>query len=367
VSSFVEINPFDGNKTAVLVNLRSQSAGLTGVQRYAQELCRRLNDLVEPVIPRQSLHGVKGHLWEQMVLPRRVKGQLLWSPANTGPIAISRQVLTVHDVASLDHPEWFEPRFAGWYQWMTPKLVKRVCRVITVSEFSKRRLIELTGIPESRVVVIPNGVDGRFHSQGDEEICRVRRKLRIPSDRYVLSLGSIEPRKNLATLLKAWRVATRRLAQEFWLVVAGVAGSGHVFHGTGIESVPDRVMFTGFVNDEDLPGLYSGATALAYPSMYEGFGLPALEAMASGCVPIAANSTALPEVVGDAGILVNPTDIEELAQAIIKIAEDTELRAALRARGIARSAEFSWERAADSTKRVLTEVCPRARLSVARC
>jgi glycosyltransferase involved in cell wall biosynthesis len=308
-------------------------------------------------MPRQPLQGAKGHLWEQMVLPLRVRGELLWCPANTGPIAVRRQVLTVHDVASLDHPEWFDPRFARWYGWMTPMLVKRVCRVITASEFSKRRLMELTGITESRVVVIPHGVDGRFRPQADEETSRVRRKLRIPSERYLLSLGSIEPRKNLATLLKAWRVAIRRLPHEFWLVVAGVAGSDHVFRSAGIETVPERVMFAGFVNDEDLPCLYSGATALAYPSVYEGFGLPALEAMAAGCVPIAANSTALPEVVGGAGMLVDPADIEEIAHAIIRIAEDTELRATLRARGIARSAEFSWERAADSTRLVLAEAC----------
>jgi glycosyltransferase involved in cell wall biosynthesis len=357
MAGLAETNVSDPVRAPILVNLRSQTAGLTGVQRYAQELCRRLNGLVEPVVPRQPLQGIKGHLWEQMVLPKRVRGQLLWSPANTGPIAISRQVLTVHDVASLDHPEWFGPRFAGWYRWMTPMLVKRVSRVITVSEFSKQRLVELTGIAESRVVVIPNGVDDRFHPQPDEEIGRVRRKLRIPSECYLLSLGSIEPRKNLATLLKSWRVAMQRLPQELWLVVAGVAGSDRVFQGSGIETVPERVMFSGFVNDEDLPGLYSGATALAYPSVYEGFGLPVLEAMAAGCVPIAANSTALPEVVGDAGMLVDPADIEELAEAIVRIAEDTELRATLRARGIARSAGFSWERAADSTRLVLAGVC----------
>jgi glycosyltransferase involved in cell wall biosynthesis len=342
-----------GREAPILINLRSQSAGLTGVQRYTQELCRRLNGLLEPVAPRHALQGAKGHLWEQTVLPCRLKGQLLWSPANTGPITVRRQVVTVHDVAVLEHPEWFESRFARWYQWMTPRLVKRVQRVITVSKFSKRRLVELTGIPESRVVVIPNGVDSRFHRRGCEEIDRVRQTLQIPSPRYMLSLGSIEPRKNLATLLESWKLAIARLPQEFWLVVAGVVGSGHIFQGSGIETVPERVMFAGFVNDEDLPALYSGATALLYPSIYEGFGLPVLEAMASGCVPVVADTTALPEVVGDAGIMIDPCDTEQIASAIIRIADDTDLRKVLRGRGVDRSREFAWERSAASTARVL--------------
>jgi glycosyltransferase involved in cell wall biosynthesis len=343
-----------GQERQILINLRSQTAGLTGVQRYTQELSKRLNGLLEPVAPRHALQGVKGHLWEQTVLPCRLKGQLLWSPANTGPIAVCRQVVTVHDVAVLEHPEWFEPRFARWYQWMTPRLVKRVQRVITVSEFSKERLVALTGIPESRVVVIPNGVDCRFHSRGSEEIERVRQKLRIPSPRYMLSLGSIEPRKNLATLLKSWGLAMARLPQEFWLVVAGVVGSGHVFQESGIGTVPERVMFAGFIKDEDLPALYSGATALLYPSIYEGFGLPVLEAMASGCVPIVADTTALPEVVGTAGIMIDPCNTQQIASATIRIAYDAELRKLLRGRGVARSREFAWERSAVSTARVLS-------------
>jgi glycosyltransferase involved in cell wall biosynthesis len=339
----------------IVVNLRSQTAGLTGVQRYTQELRTRIEDGIETVAPRRPLHGAAGHLWEQAVLPVRVRKRLLWSPANTGPLAVERQVLTVHDVASLDHPDWFDSRFATWYRRMTPLLVRRVCRVITVSEFSKRRLIELTGIPESRVVVIPNGVCHRFHPCSNGEVERVRQKIGIPSTQYLLNIGSLEPRKNVATLLKAWQSSSASLPNNTWMVVAGAIGKEHVFRRADFESDGPRVLFCGFVADEDLPALYSGALAVVYPSIYEGFGLPVLEAMACGTVPIAANNTALPEVVGGAGILVDPLDTDAIADAIVRVVADDELRRVLGQCGIARSRLFSWERAADATWKVLSE------------
>jgi hypothetical protein len=125
------------------------------VQRYTRELCRRLNGRIRVVFPERALHGITGHLWEQMVLPGILKGSLLWSPANIGPLTVSRQVLTIHDLASLDHPEWFDRRFSKWYRSIIPLLARRVRRVITVSEFSKQRLVELTHIPESHVSAIP--------------------------------------------------------------------------------------------------------------------------------------------------------------------------------------------------------------------
>lgn len=298
---------------------------------------------------------MRGHLWEQMLLPGITRGHLLWSPANTGPLAIGRQVLTVHDLASIDHPEWFDTRFAAWYRSITPLLARRVSRLITVSEFSKSRLLELTGIPESRIAVIPNGVDHRFHPRPDDEISRMRRKTGIMSKAYLLSLSSLEPRKNLPNLLKAWHLSATRLPSDVWLVIAGAKGRENIFAPTNIDKIPPRVLFAGFVGDEDLPALYSGAVALVYPSIYEGFGLPALEAMAAGTVPIVADSSALPEVVGEAGLLVNPLRVEEIAEAIIRIVQDSELRGILSSRGIQRGRDFTWERAAESTWRVLTE------------
>ena len=300
------------------------------------------------------MQGVKGHLWEQAVLPTVVRNGLLWSPANSGPLAVRRQVLTVHDVASIEHPEWYSPAFAAWYRWMTPKLVHRVQRVITVSEFSKQRLLALAAVDESHIVVIPEGVDGRFYPRPSEEVERARQVLKIPSPYYVLSVSTLEPRKNLHRLLSAWASCLPDLPDEIWLVIAGPDGASRVFSHTEFGSAPPRVHFTGFVADCDLPALYSGALALAYVSLYEGFGLPALEAMACGTIPVVSNNTALPEVVGQAGLLVNPFDSEAIAAGIKRVVQDPGLRQELKLRAIKRSGEFSWQRAADLTWNVIS-------------
>ena len=339
----------------IIVNMRSQAAGLTGVQRYAQRLCEALGGGVKTVQPSRPLQGFRGHIWEQTVLPMHAGEHLLWSPTNTGPLKVRRQVLTVHDVASLDHPEWFEAKFAAWYRWLTPLLVKRVLRVITISEFSRQRLAAITGLDPAHIAVIPPGVDRRFYPRSAEEVLKVRQKLQIPSQYYVLSLGSIEPRKNLPRLLEAWSRCVERLGSDVWLVVAGSPGQRHIFRQLKIEHSPAQVHALGFVDDDDLPALYSGALLLAYPSMYEGFGLPVLEAMAAGTVPVTGHSTALPEVAGDAGLLVDASDVEAIADAIVTLIENSELREQLRSRGLERSQSFSWERAARATWGVFAE------------
>jgi glycosyltransferase involved in cell wall biosynthesis len=339
----------------ILINVRSQSAPLTGVQRYVREMCEQLAASVEEVGPHRHLAGVTGHLWEQSILPGRVRGSLLWSPANTGPLRVRNQVVTIHDLATLDHPEWFSPRFAAWYRWLIPRLVRTVRRVITVSQFSKARLLELTGIDEARIVVVPNGVNKRFFPRSADEIERVRRSLQIPTQRYVLSLGSIEPRKNLATLLQAWSRCHDRLENDITLVIAGARGETHVFRNAGLSEVPERVHFTGFVPDDALPALYGGALALIYPSIYEGFGLPVAEAMATGTVAIVANNTSLPEVVGDSGVKVDPKDADEIADALLTICGNESLCAALRERAIRESARFDWETSARLSLNVLGE------------
>ena len=340
---------------AIIVNTRSQSAGLTGVQRYTERLCAWLGERLETVQPSRMHQGFSGHLWEQAVLPIHAGRRLLWSPANTGPLRLRRQVLTVHDVASLEHPEWFDAKFAAWYRWLTPRLVKRVSRVITISEFSRQRLAESAKCDPSLITVIPLGVDDRFHPRQRDEIRAVMQKLRIPTANYVLSLGSLEPRKNLPRLMQAWSRCVARLGDDVSLVVAGAPGRTRIFRELKLGDRPARVHTVGFVDDADLPALYSGAIALAYPSMYEGFGLPVLEAMACGTVPVASNATALPEVTGGAGLLVDVFDVEAIGHAIVSLIEDSDLRNQLRMRAIERSRLFSWERAAKLTSQVLDE------------
>ena len=205
----------------------------TGVQRYIRELYCRFNGRIRPVFPERPLHGLTGHLWEQMVLPRIIKDHLLWSPANTGPLTVTRQVLTIHDLAFLEHPEWFNKRFTTWYRSILPLLARRVRRIITVSEFSKQRLVQLLHVPESRVSVIPKRVDPRFRPKSGDEIRQIRKKLGIASRTYLLSVSSLEPRKNLSRLLEAWRLSAPRLAPDAWLVIAGTEGRDTVSSNEG--------------------------------------------------------------------------------------------------------------------------------------
>jgi glycosyltransferase involved in cell wall biosynthesis len=343
-----------GVDSEVFINMRAQTAGLRGVQRYTAEIQARLADRLISVAPGRAMHGVRGHLWEQAMLPRVVGKGLLWSPANTGPLRVARQVLTIHDIASIEHPEWFNSVFATWYRWLTPELIKRVRRVITVSNFSRQRLLTLFNVDEAKIAVIPEGVDQRFRPRSDAEIASVRRELGIPSPHYILSLAAWEPRKNLRRLLLAWSSCVARLPDEIWLVLAGSSAPTNVFMSVQMDELPPRVHFAGFVADDSLPALYSGALALVYVSIYEGFGLPALEAMASGTVPIVADNTSLPEVVGNAGILVNPHDIEEIAMAIEHLVDDSECRESLAMRAARHSQQFSWESTAALTWNVLT-------------
>jgi len=339
----------------IAVNARVLGAPTTGVQRYTRQLLEHWPDDVGLVAPKSRMHGAKGHLWEQAVLPRLVGRRLLFSPSNTGPIAVRRQVLTVHDVAFLDLPETFSPQFAAWYRFLIPRLVRRVARVIAVSTFTRWRLIEHTGVDENRVVTIPNGVEDRFIPQSPEDIARVRKILGIPGGRYVLSLGSLAPRKNLHRLLRAWERILPYIPEDVWLILAGEKGDASVFRETSFGKYPDRVHFAGRIRDEELPALYGGALVFAFPSIYEGFGLPPLEAMAVGVPVLTGDRTALPEVVGDAGFLVDPYNVDELATGLKLLIDDEALRRELQKKGLERARHFSWEKTARMTWDVIQE------------
>jgi glycosyltransferase involved in cell wall biosynthesis len=340
----------------ILVNARSLTASLTGVQRYTDELCKRLDGRIERVSPGRPLHGPMGHLWEQLFLPKLAAGRVLWSPANAGPVCLERQVVTFHDIAVLDHPEWFGKRFAAWYRWLVPRLARRVKRIVAVSEFTKNRLVQSLGVDASKIAVIPNGVDERFRQANRVEFREVSCGLALPPSPYVLSVGSLEPRKNVARLLEAWSRCVDQVPSTVWLVISGIKGPSQVFRNTPTMSLPRRVHLTGFVPETELPSLYRGALTLVYPSVYEGFGLPALEAMASGVPPIVGDNTSLPEIVCDAGIRVDPYNVNAIADAIIRMVNDVDLREEFRLRSIARSRLFDWNTTAQATWNVLLEV-----------
>ncbi len=340
----------------ITLNARFYAHNPTGMQRYGIEMAGRLGDLLNVVKPAAPLKGARGHLWEQTYLPAVAGKRLLWSPNNTGPLAVTRQVCTMHDIIPVEHPEWFNARFAAWYKWLLPRLAHRVRHMIAVSHFTKARLVERFGVRPDKISVVWNGVDSRFHPRDAAEILEVRQALGIEYPRYILSLGSLEPRKNLKRLLQAWSRLLPELPGDIELVVVGARGASLVFQDAGIDVAPERVRFAGYAKWEHLPALYSGALALVYPSLYEGFGLPPLEAMACGTPVVTSNSTSLPEVTGDSALLVDPLDVDSIAEGLLRIVSDGALRSQLSSRAQVRAARMSWDQSAVETRKIL-EAC----------
>jgi len=333
---------------APCVNLRTLGYGLTGVQRYLLSLLPHMPSELNALKPPRALQGIKGHIWEQIYLPGQLRRRLLWSPGNTGPIAVSRQVLTVHDAATLDHPEWFERKFALWYNALLPLLVRKVRAIITVSQFSKERITQSTRVEPERVHVISNGVEPRFRPTDPKTVEQVTRKFDL-NNPYILFVGSLEPRKNLKMLLEAWQLGGFDGA-----TLAVVGASGHLFQRLPFDSMLAGVRMLGRVEDEVLPALYSGAAGFVYPSIYEGFGLPPLEAMACGCPVAVSDIPAHREVCANAAIYFDPFSPEDLSSKLESLLRlDDPSRASLAEGGLHRAASHSWERAASHTWHIL--------------
>ncbi len=306
------------------------------MERWARELAARLPaiapDRYEVLAPRPRLVHRAGHAWEQLILPlRAARAPALLCPANLAPLAHPRNVIVIHDAAALRHPEWYSPAYAAWQRRILPALARRALHVVTVSEFSRGELTELLGLPPERVTVIPGGVDPAFTPRADAEGARAALDLTRP---YVLCVASQTARKNLKALVP--------LASEIDVVVAG----GHRPQFAREDGL-DALRHLGPVPDALLPGLYAGAEAFVLPSLYEGFGLPVLEAMACGTPVVCSDATALPETAGGAARLAAP---DAIPAAVKDVLGDETLRAA----GLARAASFTWDRTAREVDALLS-------------
>lgn len=319
----------------VVVNGRFLARRITGVERHGREVLRFIGGSSQL----ESTHsqGWMGHAWEQFILPGRLgANSILWSPANAGPLLVRNQALTIHDLSPLEHPEWFRAGFAVWYRLFLPLLVKGVQKVFVPSEHVKRKVSKRFRI--ANVALTPNGVNHSIFCAD-----AMQTTFELPA-RYVLFVGTLEPRKNLNGLLHAWHQIKDQF-KDLWLVIVGVSGS--VFRRVSFPQSMERVRFLGYVDDLTLAGLYAQATLFVLPSYDEGFGLPALEAMACGAPVIASDGGALPEVLGEAGMIFCLSDPAGLSKAMSDCLGSSSARLVLKENGLRRASQFTWERTAD--------------------
>ncbi len=270
-----------------------------------------------------------------------------------------RSVFTLHDLAFRLYPETHTALNRWFLNVMMPRFLQAADAVIAVSEHTKRDALRAYNLDEAKVRVIYEGVNPRFRPAPPEAVAVIRRKYGLP-ERFILSVGTIEPRKNLETALAAYR-ALKEGGAAHKLVIVGKKGWLYrgFFRRLREEGLEGEVVFPGFVPDDDLPALYGGADLFLFPSLYEGFGLPPLEAMACGAPVVCSDVSSLPEVVGDAALLVPPLEVRAWAEALRRLLGDADLRADLQARGLARAREFSWARAARATVEVYQQVMAR--------
>jgi glycosyltransferase involved in cell wall biosynthesis len=256
-------------------------------------------------------------------------------------------VVTVHDVSYARVPELFSRRDRALFRFVRPSL-GRAARVIAVSEFTRSDVCDLYGLDRERVVAVSNGVSRRYRPV-PHAVSLVRERFGIDAP-YVLSVGALQPRKNMSLVVEAFgRMGAATNGHSLVLAGGDRGGRPAVLDAVHRARLAGRVHLLGHVDESDLPALYSAARALAFPSLYEGFGLPALEAMACGTPVVASNTTGLAEAVGDAGLTIDPLSADELAQALAQVLSDDALRDRLTTAGRARAAEFTWARTARAT------------------
>ncbi|HEY0379998.1 MAG TPA: glycosyltransferase family 1 protein [Pyrinomonadaceae bacterium] len=266
-------------------------------------------------------------------------------------------VVTVHDLSTLLHPETHEKYLVRRARRRLPVMARRATAIITPSESVRRETCEHLGVGAEKVFVVPEAARRTFRPAAREETAEARRRLGV-EDEFVLFVGTVEPRKNLLTLARAFDEILRETSLRPQLVIAGKEGwlADELYtylKGAGV--VRERVRFTGYVSDRDLRALYSSCRAFVYPSLYEGFGLPPLEAMACGAPVITSRVPSLTETVGDAALLVPPAAYRELAQVVIRVLRDSGERERLSSAGLRRAAAFSWEKTARATLDVYRE------------
>lgn len=350
----------------IVVNCRHLTQETTGVQRFAGHIAQNLAELRDDLVfvaprgtvaqpdgyPVETVGRLQGHAWEQIDLPahlRRLGNPLLLNLMSTAPIFYRNKVMTAHDITYVRHPESFSRAFRIFYGVAVPPALRRSHRILTVSAFSKQEISAHFDLPPGAFAVIPNAVDRRF-------IPRPRVKAEKPGNGqpYLLAVSSPNRHKNFESLVAAY--GRSGLHPEVGLTVVGSVNRS--FRDTGLASAATLpgVTFTGRVSDAELIGLYQNATAFVFPSLYEGFGIPILEAQASGTPVLASDRASLPEVLRDSAVFFDPLDVDQIAAQMVAITSSEQLRRKLSADGLANVSRFSWKNSARLVSHLLDEV-----------
>ena len=295
-------------------------------------------------------------LWEQALLPlsvRRRSLDLLHGAVNVTPLfGLCPTVVTIHDLSFMRYPQAFPAMQRTYLRSQVRRSARRARHVIAVSRATRDDIVALFGVPPQRIAVVYNGVDDVFKPAEPDLVEAFRRERELPP-RFVLHLGTLEPRKNLVRLVQAFAQARQRLpgSDDLKLVLAGGKGWDYddIFAAVERERLQEQVIFPGYIADADLPWLYRAATVFAYPSLLEGFGLPVLEAMACGTPVITSSVSSLPEVAGDAALLIDPASVDALAGTLVRVLSDAALASEMRAKGLLQAGRFSWQRTASQT------------------
>ncbi|MBW5448378.1 glycosyltransferase [Cohnella sp. CFH 77786] len=354
------------------INGRFLTQAITGVQRYAIELVKHWDALLEAgemdagndrftlLVPPGAIHdlGLKrirtrqagrltGHLWEQVILPWYAKDGWLINLCNTGPLLKRKQIATIHDAAVFEFPSSFSVSFRYAYKIIQRGLGVMARKIVTVSDFSKSQLISHCRIPEDKIRVVALGNEHMRELQPDYGVYA---KHGIEPKRYLLAVSSHNPSKNFANIVRSIEYLND---VDYEIVIAGGANA-KVF---GRAELPhsDRIKLIGYVTDGELKALYEGASCFVFPSLYEGFGLPPLEAMTCGAPVVVSAAASLPEVCGDATLYCDPRSPEDIARQIDTVMNDDRTRERLSRSGLRQAARFSWGSCARQTLEVVKE------------
>ena len=347
----------------VAIDVQTTLGQPTGFGFYVSNLTHNLQNLraeldLVPIRPsfEKDFSTSQRLIWDQFTFPRLVKKHqvdLIHQPCFSAPLLYRGPVvITIHDIISILFPKSIPFASRMFYSKWMPISYRKASQIITISESTKRDIVKNLGIDKDKITVIPLAVDKRFGDKvSDAEVKRSKKKYKLP-EKYILHIGTLEPRKNLGFLIESFsEVIKDKKFDDLYLVITGKKGWYYegLFEIVRKLNLQDRIILTGYFDEKDKPALYRGATVFAFPSLYEGFGLPSLEAMASGVPVVSSNTSSMPEVIGKAGILIPPEDRAAWVKNIKKVVLDTSLQNKMKQANKEQVKKFSWEKTARKT------------------